>query len=44
MILLDTSVLKEEIVVYCEMGSRQRKIYDRFKEECHSRVEGILES
>ncbi|PKL16878.1 MAG: hypothetical protein CVV49_13995 [Spirochaetae bacterium HGW-Spirochaetae-5] len=33
---------KEEIIVYCEMGSGQRKIYDSYKNECRSKIQGIL--
>lgn len=33
---------KEEIIVYCEMGARQKKVYDVFKKECRKKVEEII--
>ena len=33
---------KEEIIVYCEMDAKQKKVYDTFKKECRKKVEGII--
>ncbi len=33
---------KEEIVLWCEMGEKQKKIYNAFKAECRERVERVL--
>jgi superfamily II DNA or RNA helicase len=33
---------KEEIIIYCEMGAKQKKVYDAFKRECREKVEGVI--